>query len=82
MNCQVANSKEIGKRETSGGTDMEELIKYIEQARANAHATELDARKLGHPEGVKYWLGQQDMARLILAKIKRRRQENDPTNKT
>ena len=49
---------------------MEELIKYIEKLKADARATELYAIRL-QTSGAKYWKGQQDMANLILAKIKK-----------
>ena len=49
---------------------MNELIKYIEQLKANAHEVELDAAML-KTSGAKYWQGQQAMASLILAKIKK-----------
>ena len=49
---------------------MEELIKYIEKAKAAAREVELIAIRL-KTSGAKYWKGQQDMASLILAKIKK-----------
>ena len=49
---------------------MNELIKYIEKLKADARAIELDAIRL-QTNGAGYWEGQQDMANLILRKIKK-----------
>ena len=50
---------------------MKELIKYIEQLKADARAAELDANRLGYSVIENYWAGQQSMANIILAKIKK-----------
>ena len=49
---------------------MEELIKYIEKLKADARAAMLDAVRY-HPDNARYWIGQQSMANIILAKIKK-----------